>query len=269
MIKPKVSVVTVCYNSVDTIEKTIQSVINQTYDNIEYIIIDGASTDGTQDIINKYRDKIAHCISEPDKGIYDAMNKSLAFLNGDFVVFLNSGDVFYATDTIASVFSFNTFSREIDVIYGDTKYLMKWGWYERRPDKMDIMRIRCPFCHQSAFIRSEVLIMYQYDTRFKFAADYNFFHQIWIDGHKMEYVPITISVFNGSIPSFSGKHPFLVRREEQDISNDKTMSNKFFFFFVFLKACLAKMLLVVPFSSNIRSLRFKNNPLIKSYKIIS
>ena len=84
MIQPKISVVTVCYNAVNDIEKTILSVINQTYPNIEYIIIDGGSTDGTMDIVNKYKDKIDVIVSEPDKGIYDAMNKGARKSCGDF-----------------------------------------------------------------------------------------------------------------------------------------------------------------------------------------
>ena len=97
MNNPKISVVTVCYNAVDLIEETILSVINQTYRNVEYIIIDGASTDGTVDIINKYRDKIAYFVSEPDKGIYDAMNQAVGRIRGDHVLFLNCGDYLYQT----------------------------------------------------------------------------------------------------------------------------------------------------------------------------
>ena len=101
---PKISVVTVCYNAVETIEKTILSVINKTYQNIEYIIIDGASTDGTVDIINRYRDKIAYFVSEPDKGIYDAMNKGINAATGDWISFMNAGDTFYCNKTIHRLF---------------------------------------------------------------------------------------------------------------------------------------------------------------------
>ena len=87
-----ISVVTVSYNAVSTIEQTILSVINQTYPHIEYIIIDGGSTDGTVDVIKKYADKITYWVSEPDKGIYDAMNKGLRRVRGDWCVFMNSGD---------------------------------------------------------------------------------------------------------------------------------------------------------------------------------
>lgn len=97
---PLISVVTVSYNAVSTIEQTILSVINQTYPHIEYIIIDGGSTDGTVDIIKKYADKIAYWVSEPDKGIYDAMNKGIKVATGEWINFMNSGDCLYRNDTI-------------------------------------------------------------------------------------------------------------------------------------------------------------------------
>ena len=87
----RISVVTVCYNAVDCIEQTMLSVLDQTYHDIEYIIIDGGSTDGTVDIIKKYADRLAYWISEPDKGIYDAMNKGIAVATGDYINFMNAG----------------------------------------------------------------------------------------------------------------------------------------------------------------------------------
>ena len=89
----KITFITVCYNAIDTLEKTILSIINQTYPNIEYIIIDGASTDGTVDIIKKYEHKLSYWISEPDKGIYDAMNKGLKRATGDYINFMNADDI--------------------------------------------------------------------------------------------------------------------------------------------------------------------------------
>lgn len=87
----KISVVTVCYNAADTIEKTMLSVLNQTHHDIEYIIIDGGSTDGTVEIIRKYADRIAYWVSEPDKGIYDAMNKGIKVATGEWINFMNAG----------------------------------------------------------------------------------------------------------------------------------------------------------------------------------
>jgi len=102
--KPVVSVITVVFNSVNLLERTIQSILNQTWPNIEHIIIDGGSKDGTVDIIRKYDDRIAYWISEPDGGLYDAMNKGLAAATGDFVWFLNSGDLAYRDETLEQVF---------------------------------------------------------------------------------------------------------------------------------------------------------------------
>ena len=93
---PKLSVITIVYNNVKDIERTMLSVLDQTYKNIEYIVIDGASTDGTKDLIYKYKSRLAQFISEPDNGIYDAMNKGLSLATGDYVLFMNSGDEIYA-----------------------------------------------------------------------------------------------------------------------------------------------------------------------------
>lgn len=113
----KVSVITVVYNNVEGIERTIKSVIGQTHQDLEYIVIDGGSTDGTLVILNKYKENIHSLISEPDKGIYDAMNKGLKVSSGDYVLFMNSADEFYTDDVIESIFKKTPVS---DVYYGET-----------------------------------------------------------------------------------------------------------------------------------------------------
>src|ERR1700744_4782292 len=119
MSQPKLSVITVVYNNARDIERTMLSVLNQTYPNIEYVLIDGLSNDGTLAIIKKYQDKIK-LISEKDKGIYDAMNKGLAAATGDYVLFMNSGDEIYAQDTVAAVFAAGD---DADIYYGETEMI--------------------------------------------------------------------------------------------------------------------------------------------------
>lgn len=114
--KPLITVITVVYNGVENLEQTILSVVNQTYDNIEYILIDGNSTDGTLDIIKKYEDKIDYWQSEPDKGIYDAMNKGIKLASGEWINFMNAGDVFYEQKTI------QTFLKKINNVCADVFY---------------------------------------------------------------------------------------------------------------------------------------------------
>ena len=115
-----ISIVTVSYNAVLTIEQTILSVINQTYPNVEYIIIDGGSTDGTVDIIKKYEDKIAYWVSEPDKGIYDAMNKGVVVATGEWINFMNAGDIFTDGDVIDKLFHQNIIINRVGIVFGDT-----------------------------------------------------------------------------------------------------------------------------------------------------
>jgi glycosyltransferase involved in cell wall biosynthesis len=117
---PTLSVITIVYNNARDIERTMLSVINQTYSNIEYIVIDGKSTDGTLQIIEKHQSRIAKLISEKDQGIYDAMNKGLAIATGDYVIFMNSGDEFFEPTTVHEVFAT---SPDADIYYGETEMI--------------------------------------------------------------------------------------------------------------------------------------------------
>lgn len=117
---PTLSVITIVYNNVRDIERTVLSVISQTYKNIEHIVVDGLSNDGTLDIIAKYRNNISKLISEKDEGIYDAMNKGLAAASGDYIIFMNSGDEFYNAETVAKVFAT---APDADIYYGETEMI--------------------------------------------------------------------------------------------------------------------------------------------------
>jgi glycosyltransferase involved in cell wall biosynthesis len=122
--EPVLSVITVVYNNAEDIERTILSVLNQTYSHIEYIIMDGDSTDGTKEIISRYEDRVAKFISQKDNGIYDAMNKGLALATGDYVLFMNSGDEIYDSHTVEKVFKAG---QDADIYYGETEMYDKTG----------------------------------------------------------------------------------------------------------------------------------------------
>ena len=125
---PVISVVTIVFNGINAIEKTINSIINQSYKDVEYIIIDGGSTDGTVGIIKKYFSKLNYWISEKDKGIYDAMNKGITAANGEWIVFINCGDFFYSKNVLEEIFIKK--KNEIikaDILYGGSKMFYKDG----------------------------------------------------------------------------------------------------------------------------------------------
>jgi glycosyltransferase involved in cell wall biosynthesis len=170
---PTLSVITVVYNNVADIGRTLLSVLNQTHPAIEYIVIDGCSTDGTLDIINTYKNRIAKLVSEPDKGIYDAMNKGLAMATGEYVIFMNSGDEFYATDTVEKVFAA---ANDADIYYGETEML------NARRESLGQRRHKAPakfnwkgfkygmsISHQAIYIRRT--LTEPYDSAYQLSAD--------------------------------------------------------------------------------------------------
>lgn len=176
---PKFSVITVCYNAQATIEDTIQSVIAQTYHHVEYIIVDGASKDRTLPIINRYRDRIATVVSEPDKGLYDAMNKGLRLATGDYVCFLNAGDSFHEDDTLQQmVHTLRELTELPDVLYGETELVDAEGHFVRMrrlqaPEHLTWRSFRHGMlvCHQAFFAKRT--LAEPYDLSYRFSADFD------------------------------------------------------------------------------------------------
>ena len=210
--KPKVSIITVCYNAVDLIEDTLKSVLNQTYSDIEYIVIDGGSKDGTIDVIEKYESRIARFISEPDKGIYDAMNKGIALSTGEWINFMNAGDVFVNDTVVKDVFS-HTIQKNAGLIYGNV--LVKYAGNEGVVKLLDNLKegqIQFSLNHQSTFTKGDFLREVGYDISYKLAADANSFNEIYKKGLEFQYVPVTISCYEAA-NGVSSRQMFLLHRE--------------------------------------------------------
>lgn len=197
--RPKISIITVCFNAADVIEQTMLSVLNQTYDNVEYIIIDGGSTDGTIDIINKYSNLLSYWVSEPDRGIYDAMNKGIKISTGDYINFMNAGDKFVDNEIVNNVVS--KLNSDIDVIFGDCYYIHQNKKYQIKQyiEAKNISTIikKYPFCHQSTFTKVDYIKNHPFDISFKICADWYFFRNAYInDKIKFNHIPIAICDFD-------------------------------------------------------------------------
>ena len=178
-LQPTFSIITITYNAVRLVEQTLLNVLSQSYPNIEYIVIDGGSTDGTVDIIRRYESGLAYWVSEPDKGIYDAMNKGLQKATGDYVWFINAGDTLCSSDTVQSVVSRLQKRKALpDIIYGETNIVDE----ERR--SLGLRRLRAPrklswksfrmgmlVCHQS-FIPKRAIAP-SYDLQYRYSADFD------------------------------------------------------------------------------------------------
>lgn len=166
----KISIVTVARNAVECIERTILSVISQQYENLQYIIIDGNSNDGTQHIIEKYVDRIDIFVSENDSGIYDAMNKSLLYVRGDYVIFMNAGDTFYNPSTLSEVVKY---MRKRGLYYGNALFFsssQKWV-YRKKANMLSLTRKN--ICHQTIFYPVDFFRMgNKYDLRYSILADW-------------------------------------------------------------------------------------------------
>lgn len=193
-----VTVITVSYNAAHEIEKTIRSVIGQSYENIEYIVIDGNSSDETVDIIKKYADKISKWTSEPDNGIFDAMNKGLNLAVGNWVIFMNAGDYFTDTNVLEKVFN-QEYNMHIGILYGKVYLdlitegrLSNWVPFMHNSAKIKGMGIS----HQAIFVRTELAKKYKFNESFKIAADYNMINQIYRQGYLLYDLNFPIAIYD-------------------------------------------------------------------------
>lgn len=207
----KFSIITICYNAEATLEKTIQSVLAQTYPNIEYIVVDGASKDGTLAIINRYKERISKVVSEPDKGLYDAMNKGIGLATGNYLCFLNAGDCFHSTTTLQD--AVNSISSELlpDVIYGETALVDADGAFLR------MRRLEAPeflswqsfkqgmlVCHQAFWVNRA--LAEPYDLSYRFSSDFDWCIRMMKKAKTLHNTHLTlIDYLNGGITTQNHK----------------------------------------------------------------
>lgn len=216
----KLSVVTICYNDLEGLQKTVDSVLCQDRSLFEYVIIDGASGDGTQQFLVDS----AHCfdvvVSESDKGIYDALNKGWQKSSGAFILFMNAGDVFASTDVIEKALPFLT--DDVDIAYGDAHLSDHRGIYhtKKHPEHIgSLWMIKEVIAHQSQFIRRSLLASNGgYDLQFRIASDYAFLAKVfWKQNVRLKYLPFVVSVFDTEGLSSSPEQKSRVEQERKAI----------------------------------------------------
>ncbi len=199
---PLISIITVCLNNAEELEKTIKSVIAQEYTNKEFIIIDGGSTDETLDIISNYKEVISCWISEKDNGIYDAMNKGISFAKGDFINFLNAGDYYHDEEVLKNVASRMQLNNDSGILYGlsenfSTAENLKYLSGNKIDEK--VLWKGMPICHQSMFFNKRLFNeLGFYDLSFGNMADYEFLLRYLNNSveNKMIFVREPLAKFN-------------------------------------------------------------------------
>jgi glycosyltransferase involved in cell wall biosynthesis len=222
--EPLVTIITVVYNGVNTLEQTIKSVINQSYQNIEYIVIDGGSTDGSLDLINKYDQHIKHWISEKDEGIYYAMNKALKIAQGSIISILNSDD-WYEINTVEKVISYYQLNPKVDIIHG----LLKFIAVNNKPDLitghyssfLDKGMIEHPTCFIKKTLYDKVGF---FNVGYKSASDYEWMLRAQRSDAKFLLIPELLTNFRrGGISDslFGASEELLIKKRFGVISNFK------------------------------------------------
>ncbi|WP_395054512.1 glycosyltransferase family 2 protein [Flavobacterium sp.] len=210
------SIITINYNDKFGLEKTIKSVVNQDYKDFEFIIIDGGSTDGSVSVIENYQSQIQYCISEKDSGVYNAMNKGIKVANGEFVLFMNSGDIFNNNNVLTQVIPH--LNKDYDIYYGDN-YKVKNEHKRKKtyPEKLSFSFFySSSINHQSTFIRKKLFHKYFfYNEEYKIASDWEFFiYTICKMNVPYKYLGVTICDYDFTGISSSDKFRNLSKEEK-------------------------------------------------------
>lgn len=191
----QLSIITICYNNLVGLKATMESVLSQTFKDYEWIVIDGGSTDGSKEFLESNNNAISYWVSEPDRGVYHAMNKGVAVAQGDYCQFLNSGDTLISPDILEKVFSYDL----SDVTYGDVWIVKEGKVLEKRtyPDSLTFPYIfKYPINHQVAFIRTSLVKQHPYREQYSICADRFLFLKLFLTGSHFKHLPLPIVFFD-------------------------------------------------------------------------
>lgn len=208
-----ITIVTINLNNKDGLKRTIESVVNQTFfDKVEYVIIDGGSTDGSKEVIEQYQDMLAYWCSEPDGGIFPAMNKSIKHINGDYVLYLNSGDILNNNNVIERVYG----ELDKDIVYGNEYKVNNRRTLATFPDKLTEAFFKTSALpHQSTFIRTELLKQRGYSEQWKVLGDWSWLRErIMVDGVSYKHLKFPISDYDLNGFSTINQKLFFAERNE-------------------------------------------------------
>jgi len=252
----KLSIITVCYNAADKIEATIKSVINQNSSDYEYIIKDGGSHDNTVDVIKKYNQCLSYWESCQDSGIYDAMNIAVQKARGDYILFLNVGDLLFSKNTIEKCMEL--MDNNSDLCYGAIVNRMPYGDVLVNPDSIDEIKTRMVFSHQAVFVKRELLSKYKFDIKYKFAADYDFLSKMFFLHYKFQNIGIPIAItpiMEGA--TYTNKWKSLL--EHKDILLKNNTYNEYYFRSLVLRIYIMRVLKsIIPSCVKTKLLKIKN-----------
>ena len=220
---PILSIITINYNNKQGLIQTIESVVNQTWKNFEYLVVDGGSTDGSKDVITQHINDLTYWVSERDKGIYNAMNKGIEMATGDYLLFLNSGDVFKDPSVLEYIY---THLDSAGIVYGDIECVPNQGenWIVYTPSRLSFQFFtKNTIPHQSAFIRKELFDQYGlYDEKLKICADWKFFVEV-ICKHNVSYKYVSgviASYFLDGISSMEENRELTTREKQEYLLNN-------------------------------------------------
>lgn len=233
-LKPVLTIITVCFQARGQLHKTMESILCQTWTRLEYLVIDGGSDDGTKELLAQSAGRFNDVdipfrfLSEPDQGIYDAMNKGSRMAEGKWLLFLNAGDLLARKDTLERVFA--DVSEDAEILYGDAlcTYQGKTKRYQALP--LDHLRYEMAFCHQSAFILKELAMALPYDTSYKVCADHHFFLSVYLQGKVFVYRPLAVCIYE--IAGYSDKNKMAAHKEQHRMLKEL---NVFHFSFSWLR----------------------------------
>lgn len=265
---PLVSVITVCRNSGESLLQTAQSIMSQAYRPIEYVIIDGESTDGTLSVIQQIQ---ADCgrhgitlqwVSEKDGGIYDAMNKGVKMAHGVWLNFMNAGDTFASTQAVTQAMEIAA-QGETDIIYGNTNLIKDFGTVTLRPVPLSNLTRKMTLCHQSTFIKAPLLHEHPYDLNYRIAADYEFFHWCYVSGKHFSQTEHTLANFESENGKSSQNRLKMIRECAQISGEDKTLKWKVDYTLQAIEVGLNKCLRMIMPESLTNYIRERNYQRIK------